>query len=230
MFSSPAPGRDSHLSFPIISSGFGGREAEAEGIQLLPTEPGSWYWGNQVPARLLPHWLHPCCSLPDPDYTVDEAPGMRMAEEKGMQLVTWVKLKQDHGGGKEAAFTQAAEVQFTHKIPPTCFKTRVSPGVGMAGEVEGSLQLRLGVAATAFPFQHTALMGANGVKTQLTLQGWRFLLELVLLLLSPWQTGPRSASTGTKPCCQHWAQHHATLLALSTTDYREIPRVSECET
>lgn len=33
-----------------------------------------------------------------------------------MQLVTWVKLKQDHGGGKKAAFTQAAEVQLTCKI------------------------------------------------------------------------------------------------------------------
>lgn len=33
-----------------------------------------------------------------------------------MQLVTWVKLKQDHGGGKKAAFIQAAEVQLTRKI------------------------------------------------------------------------------------------------------------------
>lgn len=42
MFSSAVPGTDSHLSFPIISPGFGGRERQRQKeTQLPPAVPGS---------------------------------------------------------------------------------------------------------------------------------------------------------------------------------------------
>lgn len=61
-----------------------------------------------------------------------------MAEGKGMQLIARTKPKQNDRGGKKAAFIQAAKPQLAPKISPSCFKTRVSPGVGMAAEAGGA--------------------------------------------------------------------------------------------
>lgn len=67
-----------------------------------------------------------------------KATGAGIVEGKGRQLITWAKSEQDAMGGKKAAFTQAAKLQLACKIPPSCFKTHVSPGVGVAAEVGGS--------------------------------------------------------------------------------------------
>lgn len=190
MFSSPVPGRDSHLSFPIISSGFGGRQAEAEGTQLPPAVPGSRYPGKPGAAVFAPTLA---ASMPQPSSSgmavhrrhtaaTGKAMGAGMVEGKGMQLTAWAKPEQNDTGGKKAAFIQDAKLQLARKIPPSCFKTHASPGEGMAVEAGGcSQQLRPGIATTSFPFQHTAPIGANSVKTQHAPQGWGFLLELMSL-------------------------------------------------
>lgn len=63
MFSSPVPGTDSHLSFPIISPGFGGRQRQRQKeTQLPPAVPG---WvprearGKPGADVFLPLQLHP---------------------------------------------------------------------------------------------------------------------------------------------------------------------------
>lgn len=145
MFSFPAPGRDSHLSFPIISSGSWGGEERQREPNYPPQCQAPSTWGSQVPPHLLPHRLRRCRSLPAPGQpstdcataATGKAPGAGMAEGKGMQLSARAKPKQKYRGGKKAAFIQAAKPQLASKISPSCSKTRVSPGVGMAAEAGG---------------------------------------------------------------------------------------------
>lgn len=135
-----------------------------------------------------------------------KATGAGIVEGKGRQLITWAKSEQDAMGGKKAAFTQAAKLQLARKIPPSCFKTHVSPGAGVAAEVGGSQQVRSSVAAASF-----LLQSSNGCKC----------VPAVGIPLGPdislWQTGWRSESDGTKPCGRRGAQHHARLLTQEFT-------------
>lgn len=127
MFSSPAPGRDSHLSFPIISSGFWGMRSRGGGNPI--TSRG---------ARLPVPWEARCrrvCSRAgciDAFQLTDRTTGM--VEGKGMQPITRTKSEQDDTGGKKAAFIRATKLHLVCTIPPSCFKTRASLGPGMAVE------------------------------------------------------------------------------------------------
>lgn len=148
MFSSPAPGRDSHLSFPIISSGSGGGERQRE-PNYPPQCQAPSTWGSQVPPHLLPHRLRRCRSLPAPGQpstdcataATGKATGVGMVEGKGMQLSAWAKPKQNDRGRKKAAF-----IQLNHSSPlrsPRGALKHVFPqGWGWLQRWGGSQQLR----------------------------------------------------------------------------------------